>query len=115
MILLQAPHNVVTYQLEDTYFTINSRDGVISLKRSLLSDGSSQYRLNVRAIDQGIPPRRTAPNIVIIDVVRNKNSPVFHNEPYSATIKQDASPGTGILNVQARDADTKVTIRVGFT
>ena len=40
----KAPHNQVTYELENAYFTINSQ-GTISLKRSLLEDGTREYRV----------------------------------------------------------------------
>lgn len=40
----KQPNNIVTYELDHAYFSIN-KDGVISLKRSLLGDGASQYKV----------------------------------------------------------------------
>lgn len=55
----------------------------------------------------GEPPLRTGPNIVTIDVVRNRNSPELQNEPYQTTITQTTSPGAGVIDVNARDQDPK--------
>ena len=61
------------------------------------------------AIDQGVPPRRAGPRVVTITTIRNRNSPVFQNEPYTKNINQNAQPGSGVLNIRARDADTRVS------
>ena len=46
----KAPHNVVTYELDHTFFGINQNDGTISVKRSLLGDGSEEYRVIIYII-----------------------------------------------------------------
>jgi hypothetical protein len=38
----KAPHNVVVYELEHAFFGINVDDGTISVKRSLLGDGTEE-------------------------------------------------------------------------
>ncbi len=40
----KAPHNQVTYELNNDYFTVN-KEGVVSLKKSLLEDGTEEYRV----------------------------------------------------------------------
>ena len=42
---LQPPHNIVEYELDHQYFGIRAEDGIISLKRSLLGDGTETYRV----------------------------------------------------------------------
>ncbi len=44
----KPPHNVVTYELDHPYFSINTETGDISLKRSLLGDGTESYRVRGR-------------------------------------------------------------------
>lgn len=41
----KPPHNRVTYELQNEYFTIDD-EGRISLKRSLLEDGTEEYRVS---------------------------------------------------------------------
>ena len=41
----KAPHNQVTYQLTNQYFTIDSETGVIALKRSIIGDTTREYRV----------------------------------------------------------------------
>ena len=65
------------------------------------------FQLNVYAVDMGVPPKRTGPNVVSIDVIRNRNSPNFQNEPYTKTITEKTSPGAGVMDVNAQDADPK--------
>ena len=66
------------------------------------------FQLNVYAIDQGVPPQRTGPNVVVITVMRNRQSPVFENEPYKKETRQDKSPGSEMLTVNAKDDDERV-------
>lgn len=44
-----------------------------------------------------------------VAVVRNENSPVFFNDTYEVTIRQDVPSGTQIASVNARDLDTAVS------
>ena len=68
------------------------------------------FQLNLYAIDKGVPPQRTGPNVVTVKVIRNKNSPKFSTRDYKRTIRQDVSPGTSVVSVVARDTDTRVNI-----
>ena len=67
------------------------------------------FQLNVFAVDQGVPPRRSGPRAVTITVIRNRNSPEFQNEPYTKNINQNAQPNSNVLTVRARDTDTRVS------
>ena len=66
--------------------------------------------MNVYATDKGLPPKKAGPNIVIISIIRNKQPPVFQNEPYMKQIDQNAGPGTKVFTVTATDADEKVMV-----
>jgi len=57
-----------------------------------------------------LPPKKTGPNVVIVNVVRNKQPPVFQNEPYIKRIDQNVGQGTEIITVTATDSDEKVRI-----
>ena len=59
----------------------------------------------------GEPAQRSErPTKVTVTVVRNKNSPVFQNEPYTKELKEDATGGAFVQDVRARDQDTRVNI-----
>ena len=49
-----------------------------------------------------------------VTVVRNENSPVFFNDTYTVTIRQDVPSGTQIATVRAQDADTAVSTNIYF-
>ena len=59
------------------------------------------------AIDKGVPPLRTGPKVVEVQVIRNRNSPEFLDEPYSKELRQDADPGTEVLSVRSTDRDER--------
>jgi len=64
--------------------------------------------LNIYANDKGVPSKRTGPQIVTVNVVRNLLPPVFDRKSYTKTIKEDSSPGSEVLSVHATDKDQKV-------
>lgn len=67
------------------------------------------FQLDVYAVDLGVPPHRTGPMEVVINVNRNRNTPRFNPEgTYSKDIKQDAKVGSEVLRVQATDEDEEV-------
>ena len=62
------------------------------------------------ASDQGTPALTASPSAtVVINVQRNRNPPIFVNEPYSASVNFNAGPGTSIFPVLANDADPVVS------
>ena len=66
-------------------------------------------QLRIEAVDGGEPPRRSAKMAtVVVKVMRNKHTPRFVNESYSATVKQNRGAGHRVLTLLARDLD-KVT------
>lgn len=66
-------------------------------------------QLDIYAVDKGTPPRRSEKATrVTVNVVRNKNAPVFQKEPYSKQIKESAQADAFIMDVSASDADKRV-------
>ena len=65
----------------------------------------------VYAEDAGIPvKRRSDPAMVTITVIRNKFSPQFSREYRRTGLRQDADPGTGVIEVSANDQDDRVSL-----
>jgi hypothetical protein len=66
--------------------------------------------INVRATDDGIPPRTSNFNArVTLTIIRNENDPFFVNTPYETTIPETTQLGTNVLTVTARDNDNLVS------
>ena len=86
-----------------------------SLIPTLISDILAVTRLpllqfQVVASDLGTPSLTASPSAtVVINVQRNRNPPIFVNEPYSTSVNFNAAPGTSVFPVLADDADTVVS------
>ncbi|XP_035826841.1 protocadherin Fat 4, partial [Aplysia californica] len=108
----KSPYNIVRYELAGTtnvqdFFAINSIDGTISARQSLIGlVGSNTYTFTVRAYDLGIPERQSLQFATVrINVIRNSNCPVFSNLPSTVNISQTLGSNVNIFNVTASDAD----------
>ena len=56
------------------------------------------------ATDQGVPSLSDSVRVTV-NVIRNRNGPVFRLDDYSATIEEFESVGRSVLRVRADDAD----------
>uniref|UniRef100_A0A1A9WW14 Cadherin domain-containing protein n=1 Tax=Glossina brevipalpis TaxID=37001 RepID=A0A1A9WW14_9MUSC len=85
------------------------RDGILYLDLQIngLLDRETTpfYSLVIEALDGGSPPLKgqMTVNITIQDV--NDNQPIFNQSRYFATIPENATVGTAVLQVYATDAD----------
>ncbi|XP_032929350.1 protocadherin gamma-B5-like [Catharus ustulatus] len=101
------------YELEaNGHFTVEvkaSEDGSKSaelvLRHSLDRENEPNLQLILTALDGG-DPRRTGTAQLWINVTdANDNPPVFAQDRYRVSLREDAAPGSTVLNVSASDAD----------
>ncbi|XP_065499889.1 protocadherin gamma-B5-like [Caloenas nicobarica] len=112
------------YELEaNGYFAVEvkeSQDGSkfaeLVLRRALDRERERSLQLVLTALDGGDPPRSGTAQLCINVTDANDNAPVFAQDRYRASLREDASPGSTVLNVSASDADTgtNACIRYGF-
>ncbi|NWW00743.1 PCDGH protein, partial [Machaerirhynchus nigripectus] len=112
------------YDLEaNGYFTVEvkeSQDGSKSaelvLRHSLDRETEQSLRLMLTALDGGDPPRTGTAQLWINVTDANDNPPVFAQDRYRVSLREDAPPGSTVLNVSASDADdgTNAHITYGF-
>ena len=55
-------------------------------------------------MDQGVPSRSAAVRVTV-NVIRNRNGPIFRLDDYATEISEFESVGRSILRVRADDAD----------
>ncbi|NWW12108.1 PCDGH protein, partial [Oreocharis arfaki] len=108
------------YELEaNEYFTVEvkeSQDGSKSaelvLRHSLDREKEQSLRLMLTALDGGDPPRTGTAQLWINVTDANDNPPVFTQDRYHASLREDAPPGSTVLNVSASDADAGTNAHV---
>ncbi|XP_054143733.1 uncharacterized protein LOC128944479 [Melozone crissalis] len=101
------------FELEtNKYFTVEvkeSQDGSKSaelvLRHSLDRESEPSLRLTLTALDGGDPPRTGTAQLWINVTDANDNPPVFAQDRYRVSLREDTPPGSTVLNVSASDAD----------
>lgn len=102
----------VTYVIsagnEDSKFSLGYTSGVLSLTRPLSSvdstrlDTAVRYHLNITASDHGTPsPRHTTTSLTLLVQGTTEAPPRFVHTIYHASILEDASLGSFVVNVDA--------------
>ena len=109
--MLRGTDSVPSYS--DVYFYVNPTSGVLYVTKRLSEDTQrpSRYVLSITAFDNGIP-QLSGRVTVTVNVIRNRNGPVFSGNSYETTVDESISTGTSILQVQATDADGVSTFKM---
>ncbi|XP_032776150.1 protocadherin gamma-B5-like isoform X12 [Strigops habroptila] len=110
------------YELEaNGYFVVEvkeSKDGrkfaELVLRRALDREREQSLRLVLTAVDGGDPPRSGTAQLCINVTDANDNAPVFAQERYRVSLREDAVPGSTVLNVSASDADAGSNARITY-
>ncbi|XP_064017509.1 protocadherin gamma-B5-like isoform X7 [Pogoniulus pusillus] len=117
-------NSLQSYKLEtNRYFAVEvkeSEDGnkfaELVLRRPLDRESEQSLRLVLTALDGGDPPRSGTAQLYINVTDANDNPPVFAQDRYRVSLREDAPAGSMVLNVSASDADagTNAHITYGF-
>ncbi|XP_061313176.1 protocadherin gamma-A2-like [Pezoporus flaviventris] len=110
------------YELEaNEYFAVEvkeSPDGSkfaeLVLLRALDREREQSLRLVLTAVDGGDPPRSGTAQLCINVTDINDNAPVFAQERYRVSVREDALPGSTVVNVSASDADAGINARITY-
>ncbi|NXI10390.1 PCDGH protein, partial [Irena cyanogastra] len=110
------------YELEpNKYFAVEvkeSQDGSKSaelvLRHSLDRESEPILRLLLTGRDGGAPPRTGTAQLWINVTDANDNPPVFAQDRYRVSLREDAPPGSTVLNVTASDADAGTNARITY-
>lgn len=96
-------------------FALDAASGVLRVARPLDYERRREYLLTVQAVDGGDPPLSdlAAINVTVVD--GNDNAPRFARAEYAARVREDAPPGTRVLQLIADDADSGLNGRVTYS
>ncbi|NWV65406.1 PCDGK protein, partial [Malurus elegans] len=110
------------YELESNgYFAVELKDtqdgskfAELVLRRALDRESENSLRLMLTALDGGDPPRSGTAQLWINVTDANDNPPVFAQDRYRVSVREDAPPGLIVLNVSASDADAGINARITY-
>ncbi|KAM7007877.1 protocadherin gamma-B5-like [Passerculus sandwichensis] len=110
------------YELESNkYFVVEvkeSQDGSkfaeLVLRHALDREDEPSLQLVLTALDGGDPPRTGTAQLWINVTDANDNPPVFAQDRYRVSLREDTPPGTIVLNVSASDADDGTNARLTY-
>lgn len=86
-------------------FDLDPLTGLISTKMIFDREVTGRYTLIVEARDHGDIPKASSCLVNIIISDQNDNAPAFQRSVYNASVHEDASRGTRVLEVSAVDDD----------
>lgn len=87
-------------------FAISEQSGVITVTRPLDRETQSRYVLELVGRLAGVQVRETKRNFTIAVTDVNDNSPKFSQSVYEASVLENSSPGTRVVQVDASDDDS---------
>ena len=104
-----AVENIVVYSItsgnsNDT-FILNPENGRIFLYKPLDFERKKQYKLTVKATDDGIPALESLTNVTVTVEDVNDSPPVFTKCDARVILQDQALPQTQLFRVSAADAD----------
>uniref|UniRef100_A0ACB8EC26 Uncharacterized protein n=1 Tax=Sphaerodactylus townsendi TaxID=933632 RepID=A0ACB8EC26_9SAUR len=106
-------NSLQTYQLSSTpYFKLDVRESEdgdkyadLILLKQLDREKEHAFHLVLTALDGGEPPKTGTTNILVTVLDINDNTPVFTQEFYKVSVKENVPKGTSVLQVKASDID----------
>nr|ABL75854.1 protocadherin 2A14 [Takifugu rubripes] len=85
------------------------------LKKTLDREHKDKHKLIVTAVDGGKPPRSGALNVTISVLDSNDNRPIFNQEIYQISIKENIKAGTSVFRLLASDPDEGSNGEIEYT
>ncbi|XP_054840750.1 protocadherin Fat 4-like [Eublepharis macularius] len=101
------------YQMKpNQYFTLETREeedgnkyAELVLSKQLDRETEDSFHIIVMAVDGGKPAQTGTAKILINVIDANDNPPVFPQEMYKVSIKENAPKGSSVIQVKATDRD----------
>ncbi|XP_045140667.1 protocadherin gamma-B2-like [Echinops telfairi] len=118
-----GPNSLQRYHLNDNeYFDLLQKqtpDGrkypELVLKRSLDREEQNFHQLVLTAVDGGDPPQSGTTQVRIQVLDANDNPPVFSQNEYRVSLREDMPPGTSVLRVTATDLDEGINAEITYS
>ncbi|XP_073343352.1 protocadherin alpha-3-like [Pagrus major] len=116
-------NSVKTYKLsQNEYFSLDvqsgGEDGVsaeLVLQKALDREKQSVITLVLTAVDGGKPPRSGTLRLIVNVLDVNDNTPTFSKSLYKVRVKENATPGTLVMRLNATDLDEGMNSKILYS
>ncbi|XP_025754780.1 protocadherin alpha-3-like [Oreochromis niloticus] len=115
-------NSIRTYTItSNEHFEVNIRQSdagkvpFLVLKKSLDREQNNEHKLVMTAVDGGKPPRSGTLNVTITVLDSNDNRPIFSQEIYHLSIKENIPVGASVFRMNATDYDEGANGEVEYT
>ncbi|XP_054143731.1 protocadherin gamma-B5-like [Melozone crissalis] len=115
-------NSLLTYQLtSNPSFSLAMRGSPegskleLVLEKALDREKQSTFELVLTAVDAGDPARSGTVQIRVNVTDANDNPPVFSQDRYRVSLREDTPPGSAVLNLSASDADAGNNARMTYS
>uniref|UniRef100_A0A8C1D163 Cadherin EGF LAG seven-pass G-type receptor 2 n=1 Tax=Cyprinus carpio carpio TaxID=630221 RepID=A0A8C1D163_CYPCA len=89
-------------------FTVNSSSGVVSTVEILDRETKDTHVFRVTAVDRGTPRRTAMATLTVTVSDTNDHDPVFEQQDYKESVRENLEIGYEVLTVRATDGDAPV-------
>ncbi|XP_070374182.1 protocadherin gamma-B2 isoform X21 [Equus asinus] len=118
-----GPNSLQSYQLSySEHFSLIVKDKTegknapeLVLEKSLDREQQSSHLLVLTAMDGGDPVRTSTTQIRIKVTDANDNPPVFSQNVYKVSLRENLPPGTSVLKVTATDQDEGINAEITYS
>ncbi|KAK2116364.1 Protocadherin-23 [Saguinus oedipus] len=108
----------VTYSIlsgnENMAFMLDESSGLLTTTCPLDYEMKTQHILTVLALDDGTPTLSSSQTLTITVLDVNDEAPVFKQQLYEASVKENQNPGEFVIRVEALDRDSGVNSKLQF-
>ncbi|XP_032268933.1 protocadherin-23 [Phoca vitulina] len=108
----------VTYSIlsgnDNTAFMLDESSGLLTTTCPLDYEIKAQHILTLLALDDGIPALSSSQTLTITVLDVNDEAPVFQQDLYEASVKENQNPGQFVTRVEAMDKDSGINSKFQF-
>ena len=116
-------NSVKTYKLsQNEHFSLDVQSGgehgvsaELVLQKALDREKQSVIKLVLTAVDGGRPPRSGSIELIVNVIDVNDNIPTFSKSLYKVRVKENASPGSLVIKLNATDADEGMNSKILYS
>uniref|UniRef100_K7FSG0 Cadherin EGF LAG seven-pass G-type receptor 2 n=1 Tax=Pelodiscus sinensis TaxID=13735 RepID=K7FSG0_PELSI len=96
----------------NSFFAMDPRSGAVSTAEELDRETKSTHVFRVTAVDHGTPRRTALATLTILVSDTNDHDPIFEQQEYKESVRENLEIGYEVLTVRATDGDASANANI---